>query len=152
MNYDVPSHYEDYVHRCGRTGRAGRKGTAVTFITAEQERHAADLIRGLKQSNSKSVVPKQLQVLAAASLRLYRTISTPHRCCLQLRKHTIAQCKCTLRRLCVSFSLKACCVCCCVLRVRVDIIGHLKSCMTDIYLYIDARTAPYASIALVLLW
>ena len=25
--------------------------------------------------------------------------------------------------------------------MRVDIIGHLKSCMTDIYLYIDARTA-----------
>ena len=29
------------------------------------------------------------------------------------------------------------------LRVRVDIIGHLKSCMTDIYLDIDARTADY---------
>ena len=28
-------------------------------------------------------------------------------------------------------------------RVRADIIGHLKSCMTDIYLYIDARTADY---------
>ena len=30
-----------------------------------------------------------------------------------------------------------------VLRVRVDIIGHLKSCMTDIYLHIDARMADY---------
>ena len=29
------------------------------------------------------------------------------------------------------------------LRWRVDIIGHLKSCMTDIYLDIDARTADY---------
>ena len=29
------------------------------------------------------------------------------------------------------------------LRVRVDIIGHLKSCMTEIYLYIDARMADY---------
>eukprot|EP01047_Picozoa_sp_COSAG01_P009996 COSAG01_NODE_418_length_17279_cov_69.506228_12_plen_279_part_00 len=64
VNYDVPTHYEDYVHRCGRTGRAGRKGTAVTFITPEQERHAPDLIRGLKQSNKKSQVPKQLQVMA----------------------------------------------------------------------------------------
>ena len=27
--------------------------------------------------------------------------------------------------------------------MRVDIIGHLKSCMTDIYLYIDVRTADY---------
>lgn len=26
VNYDVPSHLEDYVHRVGRTGRAGNKG------------------------------------------------------------------------------------------------------------------------------
>ena len=25
VNYDCPNHYEDYVHRCGRTGRAGNK-------------------------------------------------------------------------------------------------------------------------------
>ena len=25
VNYSCPNHYEDYVHRCGRTGRAGRK-------------------------------------------------------------------------------------------------------------------------------
>ena len=29
LNYDVPSHAEDYVHRIGRTGRAGRKGTTI---------------------------------------------------------------------------------------------------------------------------
>uniref|UniRef100_A0A7I4FRQ7 RNA helicase n=1 Tax=Physcomitrium patens TaxID=3218 RepID=A0A7I4FRQ7_PHYPA len=38
VNYDVPNHYEDYVHRVGRTGRAGRKGFAVTFISTEEER------------------------------------------------------------------------------------------------------------------
>jgi len=27
VNFDCPNHYEDYVHRCGRTGRAGNKGT-----------------------------------------------------------------------------------------------------------------------------
>ena len=27
--------------------------------------------------------------------------------------------------------------------MRVDIIGHLKSCMTEIYLHIDARMADY---------
>jgi ATP-dependent RNA helicase DDX46/PRP5 len=25
VNYDVPNHLEDYVHRVGRTGRAGRE-------------------------------------------------------------------------------------------------------------------------------
>jgi len=32
INYDVPSTYEDYVHRIGRTGRANKKGKALTFI------------------------------------------------------------------------------------------------------------------------
>ena len=32
INFDVPSTYEDYVHRIGRTGRADQGGTALTFI------------------------------------------------------------------------------------------------------------------------
>ncbi|MBB5280702.1 DEAD/DEAH box helicase [Pacificimonas flava] len=33
VNYDVPLHAEDYVHRIGRTGRAGATGVAVTLVT-----------------------------------------------------------------------------------------------------------------------
>ncbi len=33
VNYDVPIHAEDYVHRIGRTGRAGRTGTAVSIVS-----------------------------------------------------------------------------------------------------------------------
>ncbi|KAK1408167.1 hypothetical protein QVD17_39802 [Tagetes erecta] len=36
INYDVPNHYEDYVHRVGRTGR---KGCAVTFLSSEDDMH-----------------------------------------------------------------------------------------------------------------
>jgi len=32
INYDLPSTYEDYVHRIGRTGRAANKGIALTFV------------------------------------------------------------------------------------------------------------------------
>lgn len=32
INYDLPSTYEDYVHRIGRTGRASLKGSALTFV------------------------------------------------------------------------------------------------------------------------
>ena len=32
INYEVPSSYDDYVHRIGRTGRAGKSGTALTFV------------------------------------------------------------------------------------------------------------------------
>lgn len=32
INFDIPSTYEDYTHRIGRTGRAGKVGKALTFI------------------------------------------------------------------------------------------------------------------------
>lgn len=32
INYDLPSSYEDYVHRIGRTGRADKKGIALSFV------------------------------------------------------------------------------------------------------------------------
>ena len=40
INYEVPNHYEDYVHRVGRTGRAGNAGIAYTFITPDEEKFA----------------------------------------------------------------------------------------------------------------
>ena len=33
LNYDVPTHGKEYVHRVGRTARAGRKGSAIAFVT-----------------------------------------------------------------------------------------------------------------------
>lgn len=35
INYDVPLHPEDYVHRIGRTGRAETSGDALTLMVAE---------------------------------------------------------------------------------------------------------------------
>jgi len=32
INFEIPSTYDDYVHRIGRTGRAGKKGKALTFV------------------------------------------------------------------------------------------------------------------------
>jgi ATP-dependent RNA helicase RhlE len=37
VNYDVPEHAEDYVHRVGRTARADADGNAITLVTAEAE-------------------------------------------------------------------------------------------------------------------
>ncbi|EPQ28211.1 uncharacterized protein PFL1_04039 [Pseudozyma flocculosa PF-1] len=61
INYDVPNHLEDYVHRAGRTGRAGNKGTCITFITPQQDRYAKDIISALKAS--KAAVPPELEAL-----------------------------------------------------------------------------------------
>ena len=41
VNFDVPMHPEDYVHRIGRTGRASRAGKAVTIVTPLDGRRVA---------------------------------------------------------------------------------------------------------------
>jgi superfamily II DNA/RNA helicase len=42
LNFDVPFHPDDYVHRIGRTGRAGKTGTAYTLVApADQKAIAA---------------------------------------------------------------------------------------------------------------
>ncbi|XP_034062604.1 probable ATP-dependent RNA helicase DDX46 [Gymnodraco acuticeps] len=61
VNYNCPNHYEDYVHRAGRTGRAGNKGFAYTFITDDQVRYAGDIIKALELSGSP--VPPELEQL-----------------------------------------------------------------------------------------
>ncbi|KAK2828077.1 hypothetical protein Q5P01_019111 [Channa striata] len=64
VNYSCPNHYEDYVHRAGRTGRAGNKGYAYTFITEDQVRYAGDIIKALELSGSP--VPPELEQLWAS--------------------------------------------------------------------------------------
>ena len=46
INFDVPLHNEDYVHRIGRTGRAGRQGHAITFVTDDDDKyiHAVQIL------------------------------------------------------------------------------------------------------------
>ncbi|MEI6034329.1 MAG: DEAD/DEAH box helicase [Verrucomicrobiae bacterium] len=50
VNYDVPQHPEDYVHRIGRTGRAQNVGDAFTIMTAEELPHIKDIERFIGQS------------------------------------------------------------------------------------------------------
>mmetsp|Transcript_10386 Transcript_10386/g.18719 ORF Transcript_10386/g.18719 Transcript_10386/m.18719 type:complete len:416 (-) Transcript_10386:372-1619(-) len=37
VNFDVPTNYESYLHRIGRSGRFGRKGIAISFVTKDDE-------------------------------------------------------------------------------------------------------------------
>ena len=45
VNFDVPMHAEDYVHRIGRTGRMERTGRAVTLVSERDEHRAAEIER-----------------------------------------------------------------------------------------------------------
>jgi ATP-dependent RNA helicase RhlE len=49
INYDVPQHPEDYIHRIGRTGRAEAKGDAFTLMVAEDSPHVAAIERFISQ-------------------------------------------------------------------------------------------------------
>jgi superfamily II DNA/RNA helicase len=50
LNYDVPHHAEDYVHRIGRTGRAGRLGHAVTLVAPGDEKSLAAIEKLIGQA------------------------------------------------------------------------------------------------------
>jgi ATP-dependent RNA helicase RhlE len=49
INFDVPQHPEDYVHRIGRTGRAEASGDAFTLMVAEDESHVRAIERFIGQ-------------------------------------------------------------------------------------------------------
>src|SRR5215469_466760 len=49
INYDVPQHPEDYIHRIGRTGRMEASGDAFTLMVAEDARHVQAIERFISQ-------------------------------------------------------------------------------------------------------
>jgi ATP-dependent RNA helicase RhlE len=49
INYDIPLHPEDYVHRIGRTGRAQQIGDAFTLVVAEEQKSMLDIEKFIGQ-------------------------------------------------------------------------------------------------------
>lgn len=54
INYDIPEHADDYVHRIGRTGRAGKRGHSITIATPEQHGEVRDIERLIKMKLDRS--------------------------------------------------------------------------------------------------
>jgi ATP-dependent RNA helicase RhlE len=57
INYDVPQHPDDYVHRIGRTGRAQAEGDAFTLMTAEEAPDVTAIERFIGQSIARVKLP-----------------------------------------------------------------------------------------------
>jgi ATP-dependent RNA helicase RhlE len=57
INFDVPQHPQDYVHRIGRTGRAQATGDAFTLMAAEDAKHVAAIERFINQKIERVKLP-----------------------------------------------------------------------------------------------
>lgn len=64
INYDLPAHIDDYVHRIGRTGRAGHRGTAIAFVN-EDCKILSDVYELMKES--KQEIEPWFQKMVSAS-------------------------------------------------------------------------------------
>lgn len=63
INFEMPSSYEDYVHRIGRTARANEKGTAISFI-GEDEIFHKERIEELMRSEIEALdIPEAVEVI-----------------------------------------------------------------------------------------
>ena len=57
INFDVPQHPEDYVHRIGRTGRAFKVGDAITLMTFDEQRYATAVEAYIGQTIPRAALP-----------------------------------------------------------------------------------------------
>jgi len=57
INFDVPQHPEDYVHRIGRTGRAFKVGDAITLMSIDDQRYVTAIESFIGQSIPRAALP-----------------------------------------------------------------------------------------------
>lgn len=62
INFDVPTLYEDYVHRIGRTGRAFQGGKAITFVTEAEVYHIKKIEKLIREKIEVRPLPKAVEV------------------------------------------------------------------------------------------
>ena len=75
INFDIPEHPEDYVHRIGRTGRAGRTGIAITLLTSREQGRLRRIQGFTKQTIKACQVPTREDILARRDQRFLERLT-----------------------------------------------------------------------------
>ena len=77
INYDLPDHPEDYVHRIGRTGRAGAKGKSISFV-CEYGAYVMPDIEKYAQIEIKTIQPEEEMLTLPERVNAPVKHSRPH--------------------------------------------------------------------------
>ena len=82
INYDLPDHPEDYVHRIGRTGRAGATGKSISFVCEygayvmpQIEEYAHIKIKTVQPEDEMLVLPERVNAARKRAPRAPRSSS-----------------------------------------------------------------------------
>ena len=77
INFDVPQHPEDYVHRIGRTGRAFTVGDAITLMDREEEKYVSQIESFIGATIPRCAFP-DFPYKVAPLLKSYKVPSNQH--------------------------------------------------------------------------
>ncbi len=70
INFDLPTHYEDYVHRIGRTARANEHGVAISFVKPDEEFHLQNIEELIRMELTELPVPEKVEVVESSRSEL----------------------------------------------------------------------------------
>jgi ATP-dependent RNA helicase RhlE len=66
INFDLPTNYEDYVHRIGRTARANHDGVAISFLKPDEEFHLANIEKLIRMELTELQVPDKVELVESS--------------------------------------------------------------------------------------
>ncbi|MBL7943211.1 MAG: DEAD/DEAH box helicase, partial [Flavobacteriales bacterium] len=76
INFNVPTHYEDYVHRIGRTGRALMPGVAITLADEAERLHIRQIEKLIHQQIPQATLPPELNVFETSREEQHEQLKT----------------------------------------------------------------------------
>jgi ATP-dependent RNA helicase RhlE len=66
FNFDLPTNYEDYVHRIGRTARANHEGVAISFLKPDEEFHLENIEKLIRMEITELQIPEEVEVVESS--------------------------------------------------------------------------------------